>query len=71
MDEVGIELSVVFTNACGAEFDRQTELFGANPKRFQLWYSFDARTRTRPASQPDWLRNWNVSTRKAPAAWVR
>jgi predicted TIM-barrel fold metal-dependent hydrolase len=42
MDEVGVELSVVFTNASGAEFDRQAELFAAYPKRFQLWYSFDA-----------------------------
>jgi predicted TIM-barrel fold metal-dependent hydrolase len=43
MDEVGVELSVVFTNASGAEFDRQAELFlGSYPKRFQVWYSFDA-----------------------------
>ncbi len=41
MDEVGVELSVVFTNASGAEFDRQVELFSGYPKRFQLWYSFD------------------------------
>jgi predicted TIM-barrel fold metal-dependent hydrolase len=41
MDDVGIELSVVFTNAHGAEFDRQVELFSAYPKKFQLWYSFD------------------------------
>ncbi len=44
MDEVGVELSVVFTNADGAEFDRQAEWFAAYPKRFQLWYSFDAST---------------------------
>lgn len=43
MDEVGIEMSVVFTGASGAEFDRQAELFlGSYPKRFQVWYSFDA-----------------------------
>jgi predicted TIM-barrel fold metal-dependent hydrolase len=43
MDEVGIEMSVVFTGTSGAEFDRQTELFlGSYPKRFQVWYSFDA-----------------------------
>jgi predicted TIM-barrel fold metal-dependent hydrolase len=43
MDETGIELSVVFTNAFGAEFDRQADLFlGAYPKRFQVWYSLDA-----------------------------
>ena len=43
MDEVGIEKSVVFTGASGAEFDRQAELFlGSYPKRFQVWYSFDA-----------------------------
>jgi predicted TIM-barrel fold metal-dependent hydrolase len=33
---------VVFTNAIGAEFDRQAELFlGAYPKRFQVWASLD------------------------------
>jgi predicted TIM-barrel fold metal-dependent hydrolase len=43
MDAVGIEMSVVFTNASGAEFDRQAELFlGSYPKRFQVWYSFEA-----------------------------
>ena len=43
MDAAGVEMSVVFTNANGAEFDRQAELFlGSYPKRFQVWYSFDA-----------------------------
>ena len=43
MDETGVELSVVFTNASGDEFDRQADLFlGAYPKRFQVWYSLDA-----------------------------
>lgn len=43
MDEVGIEMSVVFTNASGAEFDRQAKLFLSSPsKRFQVWYSLDA-----------------------------
>jgi len=43
MDEVGIEMSVVFTNASGPEFDRQAKLFlDSHPKRFQVWYSFDA-----------------------------
>lgn len=41
MDEVGVELSVVFTNADGADFDKQVEWYAAYPKRFQLWYSFD------------------------------
>src|ERR1039458_3105186 len=43
MDEAGIEKSVVFTGASGTEFDRQAELFlGSYPKRFQVWYTFDA-----------------------------
>ncbi len=43
MDETGIELSVVFTNTSGAEFDRLADLFlGSYPKRFQVWYSLDA-----------------------------
>lgn len=42
MDENNVELSVVFTNAHGAEFDRQAELFlGSYPKRFQVWFSID------------------------------
>lgn len=42
MDETGVEMSVVFTGASGAEFDRQAELFlGAYPKRFQVWYMPD------------------------------
>lgn len=38
MDEVGIETSIVFTGAVGAEFDRQSELFlSRHPGRFQVW----------------------------------
>jgi predicted TIM-barrel fold metal-dependent hydrolase len=43
MDEVGIETSVVFTDAIGAEFDRQAELFKPFGKRFLLFCSMDAR----------------------------
>src|SRR5438552_4045281 len=43
MDEVGIETSVVFTGATGAEFDRQAELFSRYPKRFQLYCALDTR----------------------------
>src|SRR5690349_20360684 len=42
MDEVGIEMSVVFTGAIGAEFDRQAELFlSRHPNRFQVYCSLD------------------------------
>ncbi len=42
MDEVGIEKSIVFTGATGAEFDRQAELYLKRyPTRFQLWCSLD------------------------------
>ncbi len=37
MDEVGVETSVVFTGATGAEFDRQAALFKPYGKRFQVW----------------------------------
>jgi len=50
MDEVGVEMSVVFTNADGADFDKQAEWFAAYPKRFQLWYSFD----TSKADETGW-----------------
>lgn len=43
MDEVGIEKSVVFTGAIGAEFDRQADLFLSRyPNRFQVWCSMDS-----------------------------
>src|SRR6478672_6239927 len=42
MDAVGIETSVVFTGATGAEFDRQAELFlSRHPGRFQVYCSLD------------------------------
>jgi predicted TIM-barrel fold metal-dependent hydrolase len=41
MDEVGIETTVVFTGATGAEFDKQVEWFAGHPKRFQLFCSLD------------------------------
>ncbi len=37
-DEAGVEKSVMFTEAVGAAFDQQTELFlRCYPNRFQLW----------------------------------
>lgn len=50
MDEVGIEVSVVFTGATGAEFDRQAELFKPHGKRFQLWCSLAGGD----VGAPDW-----------------
>ena len=43
MDEVGIERSIVFTDAAGDEFDRQVELYKRYPDRFQLWCGLDTR----------------------------
>jgi predicted TIM-barrel fold metal-dependent hydrolase len=43
MDEVGIETTVVFTGAIGADFDRQVELFKPYANRFQLWCSLETR----------------------------
>lgn len=37
MDDVGIEKSIVFTGATGADFDKQVELFKPYASRFQLW----------------------------------
>ena len=50
MDEVGIETTVVFTGAIGAEFDRQVELFKPYGDRFQLWCSLEGGD----AGAPDW-----------------
>ncbi len=41
MDEVGVEYTVVFTDATGKEFDRQVALFAPYSKRFQLYCSLD------------------------------
>jgi uncharacterized protein len=61
MDEVGIETSVVFTGATGAEFDRQVELFKPYANRFQLWCSLEGGDIT----APDWpeapLASWNAA----------
>jgi predicted TIM-barrel fold metal-dependent hydrolase len=50
MDEVGIETTVVFTGATGAEFDRQAALFKPYGKRFQLWCALEGGDVT----APDW-----------------
>jgi len=42
MDEVGVQLSVVFTEAVGGEFDRQAKLFLTRyPDRFQVYCGLD------------------------------
>jgi predicted TIM-barrel fold metal-dependent hydrolase len=41
MDEVGIEKTVLLTQAHGAEFDRLADLFSRHPTRFELWCGFD------------------------------
>lgn len=52
MDETGIEMSVVFTEAIGPEFDRLAELIlGAYPKRFQVWCGLDTRHPERAAEE--------------------
>ena len=44
MDETGIEMSVVFTEATGPDFDRQADLFLKRyPKRFQVWSGIDTK----------------------------
>ncbi|MBL8232797.1 MAG: hypothetical protein JNL98_30135, partial [Bryobacterales bacterium] len=44
MDETGIEMSVVFTETTGAEFDRLADLFlQSYPKRFQVWCGIDTK----------------------------
>lgn len=51
MDEVGLGLSVVFTEATGAEFDRQAALFLERyPTRFQVYCGLD----TQAIESPDY-----------------
>src|SRR5262245_59201 len=52
MDAVGIQTTIVFTGATGADFDRQVELFSRYPNRFQLWCSLD----TTDIESPDYPR---------------
>ncbi len=48
MDEVGIETTVVFTDATGEEFDRRAALFKPYGKRFQVWCSLPGGDVTSP-----------------------
>jgi predicted TIM-barrel fold metal-dependent hydrolase len=41
MDEVGVEKTVLLTQAHGVEFDRLVELYSRHPTRFELWCGFD------------------------------
>jgi len=50
MDDVGVETTIVFTGATGADFDRQAELFRPHGNRFQLWCSLEGGDST----APDW-----------------
>ena len=43
MDETGVETTIVFTEATGAEFDRQADLYRAHPRRFQIWCGLDTK----------------------------
>ena len=51
MDEAGIEISVVFTESTGPDFDRQADLFLKKyPRRFQVWCGID----TKDIDAPDY-----------------
>jgi predicted TIM-barrel fold metal-dependent hydrolase len=50
MDEVGVETTIVFTGATGAEFDRQAALFRPHGKRFQIWAAIP----DGDVTAPDW-----------------
>ncbi len=41
MDEVGVERTIVLTDAVGPEFDRQAALYRGHADRFQLWCGLD------------------------------
>ncbi len=41
MDEAGVETAIVYSDAIGAEFDRQADLFLSYGKRFQVYCTFD------------------------------
>jgi len=52
MDEVGIEKTVLLTQAHGEEFDRLVDLYSRHPTRFELWCGFDYAGYDRPGYGP-------------------
>jgi len=72
MDESGVQLSIVFTDAIGAEFDRQAELFlKRHPGRFQVYCSLDLNGYDQPGFSERSVRELNAATAAALAAWAR
>jgi len=52
MDRVGIERTILLTQATGAEFDRIAALYAEFPERFELWCGFDYRGFDQPGYGP-------------------
>lgn len=52
MDQVGVEKSVVMTQATGAEFDRIHALYSKHPDRFEVWCGFDYTGYDKPGFGP-------------------
>ena len=52
MDEVGLEKSIVMTQATGAEFDKIHALYAKYPDRFEVWCGFDYTGYDKPGFGP-------------------
>ena len=56
MDEIGIEKTIVLTQAVGEEFDSIINEFAKYPGRFDLWCGFDYSNYDKPGYGPDAVR---------------
>lgn len=52
MDEVGVQKSIVMTQATGAEFDKIYALYARYPDRFEVWCGFDYTGYDKPGFGP-------------------
>ncbi len=53
MDEVGIEKTIILTQAVGDEFDEIYQRYSKYPDRFELWCGFDYRGYDQPGYGPE------------------
>jgi len=53
MDEVGIEKTIILTQAVGDEFDEIHQRYSKYPDRFELWCGFDYRGYDQPGYGPE------------------
>jgi hypothetical protein len=69
MDEVGVERTIILTDATGAEFDRLVDLYlKPHPDRFQLYCGLDTNDSGASDYRNELFASWCAAMRKEPAA---